>query len=274
MTEVSAEQNAPTGEPLNEDQVHRIAAELLRAETDRTARRPLSDDYPGLSLRTAYQIQDEAITQRIERGENIVGIKLGLTSRAKQEQMGVSAPLTAWLTDAMTLRGGSSISGEGLIHPRVEPEITFVIGRRLEGPGVTAAKALAAVDAVYGSLEVIDSRFIDFRFTLADVVADNASSAFYVTGPFGVDPAGLNLQLEACLFEIDGSIAASGIGASVQGHPAEALALAANSLAERGHAIEPGWLVMTGGMTDAIGAPSGSTVTAHFTHLGSVSVTC
>ncbi|MGI5219426.1 2-keto-4-pentenoate hydratase [Nocardia sp. CA-290969] len=251
-----------------------IADQMLQAELTGSARGPLTDDYPAMDTELAYQIQDEALSQRIERGETVVGVKLGLTSPAKQRQMGVSAPLTAWLTDAMVLPAGTPLPREQLIHPRIEPEIVFVMGRRLAGPGVTAAAAMAAVHRVYAGLEVIDSRFLDFRFTLPDVIADNASSAYYVTGPVGLDPAALNLRLEGSVLEINGNIAEMGVGAAVQGHPAEALAMAANSLAERGHVIEAGWTVMTGGMTDAIAAAPGTTIAAHFTHLGSVSIPC
>ncbi|MGW0022331.1 2-keto-4-pentenoate hydratase [Rhodococcus sp. NPDC003382] len=251
-----------------------LADLLLRAESERTDRAPLTDEYPELDIETAYRVQDEMLSRRVERGENVVGVKLGLTSVAKQRQMGVSAPLTAWLTDAMALPPGAPLPQDRLIHPRIEPEITFVMKRRLVGPGVTAATALAAVDRVYAGLEVIDSRFADFRFTLPDVIADNASSAYFTTGSVGVDPAGLHLPLEACLLESDGRVVDVGVGASVQGHPAQALALAANSLAERGHAIEAGWIVMTGGMTDAVAAPAGTTISAQFTHLGSVGLMC
>jgi len=249
-----------------------LAGQLLQAEADRMACAPLTDADPQLSLELAYRIQDEALSQRIERGETITGIKLGLTSPAKQAQMGVSAPLTAWLTDAMVLPLGTPLPHHRLIHPRIEPEITFVMGRRLEGPGVTAATALAAVDCVYASLEVIDSRYQDFRFTLPDVIADNASSAYYVTGTIGANPRTLDLRLEGCLLHVNGELAASGLGAAVQGHPAEALAMAANSLARRGHAIDAGWVVMTGGITDAVTVDTQATVSAQFTHLGSVEV--
>jgi len=255
-----------------EASVERIAASLLDAERTATVLSPLSDELPALDLESGYRIQDETLCARIERGEVLVGVKLGLTSRAKQVQMNVTTPVTAWLTDAMVLPTGSRLPHETLIHPRVEPELIFVMGRRLEGPGVTAAAALAAVDRIYAGVEVIDSRYRDYRFTLPDVVADNASSAFYATGPVGASPADLNLALEACVMEIDGDMVATGVGAAVQGNPAEALALAANSLAARGHAIEAGWVVLTGGMTDAIAIPPGSTVTAHFTHLGSLTV--
>jgi 2-oxo-3-hexenedioate decarboxylase len=146
------------------------------------------------------------------------------------------------------------------------------MGERLAGPGVTAVTAMQAVSAVYAGIEIIDSRFTDFRFTLPDVVADNASAAAYVTGPVGLPPASLDLSLEACLLEVDGRVVDSATGAAVQGHPAEALALAANALAERGLAVEAGWVVLTGGMTDAVTVAPGAKVAAHFTNLGSVVV--
>ncbi len=250
--------------------VESAARALLQAEDTQTDRSPLSDEWAELNLDTGYRIQDETLRLRLERGEQLVGVKLGLTSRAKQERMNVSSPLVAWLTDAMALPAGAAIPRPQLIHPRVEPEIVFVMRERLTGPGATAAKALAAVGAVHGGLEVIDSRYRDFRFTLADVVADNASSGSFVTGPVGVPPDRLDLSLEACLLEVDGQVVDSATGAAVQGHPAEALALAANLLAARGYALEAGWVVLTGGMTDAVAAEPGARVAAHFTSLGSV----
>lgn len=249
-----------------------VADELLRCEDERRDRPPFTDDWPDLDLETGYAIQDRNLEARLARGETLVGVKLGLTSRAKQERMGVHVPLIAWLTDAMVLPAGAPVPQDRLIHPRVEPEIVFVMGRRLEGPGVTAATATAAVESVLGGAEVIDSRFRDFRFTAGDVVADNASSAAYVTGPITRSPAELDLSLEAVLVEVDGEVVDSATGAAVLGHPAEALALAANELARRGRAIEPGWVVLTGGMTDAVPVPTGSSVAMHFTSLGSVHV--
>jgi 2-oxo-3-hexenedioate decarboxylase len=113
------------------------------------------------------------------------------------------------------------------------------------------------VESVCYGVEIIDSRYRDFRFTLPVVVADNASSGYFVTGPKAVPPASLDLGLEACLLELNGQVVDSATGAAVQGHPAEALALAANELGRRGLAIEPGWNVLTGGMTDAIAVPAG-----------------
>ena len=248
----------------------RAASVLLEAEESRTDRGPISDEWPELDLETAYAVQDETLRRRLDRGERLIGVKLGLTSRAKQRRMNIASPLTAWLTDAMVLPAGDPVPQDRLIHPRAEPEIVFVMRDRLAGPGVTAATALAAVAAVCAGIEIIDSRYRDFRFTLPDVVADNASSGFFVTGPVARPPAELDLTLEACLVEADGQIVDSATGAAVQGHPAEALALAANDLGRRGLAIEPGWIVLTGGMTDAVFVTPGSAVAVHFTHLGSI----
>jgi 2-oxo-3-hexenedioate decarboxylase len=250
------------------------ASRLLAAEHDRIDGDPLTDEWPDLDLATAYRIQDETLRQRLDRGERVIGIKLGLTSAKKQKQMNVHSPLTAWLTDAMALPSGVQLPRHRLIHPRVEPEIVFVIGERLVGPGITAKRALAAVDQVLCGFEIIDSRYKDFRFTLPDVVADNASSSYFVTGPLRVLPTTLDLAAEGCSVAVDGTLVASGTGAEVQGHPAEALALAANALAARGHAVEAGWIVLTGGMTDAVSPGMGSTIEVRFTNLGSITLHC
>lgn len=252
--------------------VDSVATELLACEAERRDRVKFTDEWPELDVATGYEIQDLTLQRRLDRGEHLVGIKLGLTSRAKQQRMGVDTPFVAWLTDAMVLPAGDPVPQEKLIHPRIEPELVFVMGERLEGPGVTAAQAMAAVDQVLGGAEVIDSRYKDFKFAAGDVIADNASSGAYVTGPVSLPPSELDLSLEAVLVEVDGEVVDSATGAAVQGHPGEALALAANDLAKRGHAIEAGWVVLTGGMTDAQFAPPGSSVSCHFTNLGSVRI--
>lgn len=250
--------------------IERAAAVLLDAESSHTDRAPLSDDWPELDLRIAYAIQDEALQRRLRTGQQLVGIKLGLTSRAKQRRMNVNAPLTAWLTDAMVLPAGALVPQGTLIHPRAEPEIVFVMKDRLAGPGVTAATAMESVATVWSGIELIDSRYTEFRFTLPDVVADNASTGAFVTGPVGLAPHRLDLTTEACLVEVNGTVVESATGAAVLGHPAEALALAANELAARGRTIEPGWIVLTGGMADAVPVEPGTRVAAHFTNLGSI----
>ena len=250
--------------------VERAADELLAAEDGRFDRDPITDEWPSLDVPTAYAIQNETLRRREARGEKLIGVKLGLTSRAKQRRMNVDSPLVAWLTDAMILPAGEPVRQDMLIHPRVEPEIVFVMKNRLAGPGVTAAQALSAVEAVYAGAEVIDSRYRDFRFTLTDVIADNASSGAFILGPVARHPYEIDLALEAVLVEVGGKVVDSATGAAVQNHPAEALALAANDLGRRGKAIEAGQIVLTGGMTDALPAGPGTRTAFHFTTLGSV----
>jgi 2-oxo-3-hexenedioate decarboxylase len=252
--------------------VDRAVTELLDREAARRDGGRITTEWPDLDLPMAYRVQDALLQRKVDAGETVVGVKLGLTSRAKQQRMGIETPLTAWLTDAMVLPAGAPLPMDKLIHPRVEPEIVFVMGERLAGPGVTAARALAAVRSVHAGFEVIDSRYTDFSFALPDVVADNASSSRFVVGGTALSPEGLDLALEACLLSVDGEVVDSATGAAVQGHPAEALALAVNDLGRRGIELEPGWVVLTGGMTDAVFAGRGRTITAEFTHLGSLSL--
>lgn len=250
----------------------RVAEILLTAERSQTPRTSIRAEWPELTLDVAYAAQDIALADRLAHGEVITGIKLGLTSRAKQQQMGVDEPSVAWLTDAMALPTGLPIPRDRLIHPRAEPEIAFVLGRELRGPGVTAAQALAAVEYAMGAIEIIDSRYSGFKFSLEDAVADNNSSGVYLTGPVIRQVDELDLGLEACLLEVDGDVVDSATGSAVLGYPGEALAFAANTFGARGVTLQPGWVVLTGGMTDAVPVAPGSRVAAHFTSLGTVTV--
>lgn len=250
------------------------AARTLReAEASRTARGRITEEWDGLDLETAYAVQRANIEARVAAGERVIGVKLGLTSRAKQQRMGIDSPLTAVLSDAYVLPADQPVPRGRLIQPRAEPEIVFVMRETLRGPGVTAATALAAVDRVYGGFEIIDSRYAGYDFALPDVVADNASSAFFTVAGVGVPPEGLDLALEAVVLSVDGEVVDTATGAAVQGHPAEALALAANALAARGEEIPAGSVVLTGGLTDAVPLRAGGTVTAEFTNLGSAHLT-
>ncbi|WP_396449136.1 2-keto-4-pentenoate hydratase [Actinomadura sp.] len=258
---------------MAEQTIDAAVAELLRRERGREDGGRLTERWPGLDVATAYRIQDAVLDRKVGGGETVVGVKLGLTSRAKQRRMGVDVPLTGWLTDAMTLAPGEPVPVGELIHPRAEPEIAFVMGGRLTGPGVTAERAMRAVASVHAAFEIIDSRFRDFAFDLPDVVADNASSGRFVLSARAVSPDGLDLAAEKCRLDAGGGTAATATGAAVLGHPANALALAANGLAERGKAIEPGWIVLTGALTDACPLRAGGVIAAEFASLGALSVT-
>lgn len=248
------------------------ATELLGREAALRDGGRLTEQWRELDLETAYRIQDETLRRRLDRGEQLIGVKLGMTSVVKQRRMGIDTPLVAWLTDRMRQPADGLVEISRFIHPRVEPEIVFIMADRLAGPGVTAEQALAAVGAVHAGAEIVDSRFADFSFALADAIADNASAAAFVIADKGVAPADIDLVNETVLVEQDGVAVDSATGEAVMGHPAQALALAANELHRRGLAIEAGQIVLTGGITDAVTMKPGSMVSFTFGTLGTIMV--
>ncbi|MBF6567886.1 MAG: 4-oxalocrotonate decarboxylase [Candidatus Binataceae bacterium] len=247
------------------------AAFLLAAEDAKRTCDQLTKRWPEMTVDEAYAVQAEALRMRVARGEKLIGIKLGLTSKAKQVQMKVGSPSTAWLTDKLQISEGVIPSG-AVANPRVEPEIVVTMRKRLQGPGATAADVIDALGDVRCGIEILDSRYENFKFTLQDVVADNASSGRFVLGKSVIAASQIDLVKEACVLKIDGQQVAAATGEAVMGHPAEAIAWAANFLADRGQAIEAGWIIMTGGMTDAYPIKPGAQVTAEFTRLGTVSI--
>ncbi len=246
---------------------------LYDAERRRVPIHRITETEPELTLDEAYEIQDELLARRIADGERLVGAKLGLTSRAKQRDMGIDQPIYGWLTDAMLLAPDRALSMSDVIHPRTEPEIALVLGSDLAGPGVTPMDALDATSAACAAMEVIDSRYVDFRFELPDVIADNTSASRFVLGGRRVPAQQHDLSLLGCVLEERGTVVATAAGAAVLGHPAAALAELANHLGRRGKELKAGWVVLTGGLTAAVPVRAGSTVTASFAHLGMTQVT-
>lgn len=251
-----------------------LADRLIRAASDRVATTPLTDDYPELDVPTAYTIQDAVVQARRDAGAVMVGAKLGLTSAAKQKQMNVSEPLYGWLSDDMTIDTGEELVCDRFIQPRCEPEIAFLLGEDLEGPDVSAARVIAATDLVFPAVDVLDSRFAGYSFTLPDVVADNSSCAGYVLGGQGIDPTGFDMRLTGCVFEKNGELIATASGAAVLGHPAASVAWLVRKLAERGQGLEAGHIVLSGSMTEAVPVAPGDVITARFDRLGSVEIPC
>lgn len=255
----------------NREQTEALALELLRCESAKEAREPLSArEWPRLSVADAYRIQDASRRHRESRGERVIGVKMGLTSRAKQKTMNVDEPAVAWVTDAMQLPLNLPVPRDRFIHPRVEPELFFRLGAALEGPGVTKEDAAEAVDVVVAGADVIDSRYHSYSFTLPDVIADNASSAGFILGPIMRPMAAVDLELEAVLVEVDGIVVDSATATAVLGHPLEAVAAAANLLGQRGLALAAGDWVLAGAMTDAVALTEGQSVSFHFSTLGSI----
>jgi 2-oxo-3-hexenedioate decarboxylase len=252
--------------------IRMLADRLIEAQTIRSATERLSVSYPALTIDDGYAIQNEVVRRRVAAGECVVGAKLGLTARAKQLQMDVAEPVYGQLLSSGLHSVGDPIDVSELIHPRVEPEIVFHLARNLTGPGVSSAEVLRSTSGVSCGLEVIDSRFADFSFTAADVVADNTSAARVVLGPKLVPVADLDLALLGLKLEVDGELVATATGAATMGHPADAVAMLANWLGAQGKSLQAGWMVFSGGLTAAVPLTVGSVVTASFGHLGSISV--
>ncbi|TYK42933.1 2-keto-4-pentenoate hydratase [Actinomadura decatromicini] len=243
--------------------VEALAARLDEAARDLTAIPKLTDTAP-LDISGAYAVQRAGIERRRRAGERLAGVKMGFTSRAKMAQMGVDDVIWGLLTDAMVAE--SSVDVSRLIHPRVEPEIAYLIGREVRSP----AEVESAVAGVAVGFEVLDSRYRDFKFTLPDVIADNASAARFGFGAWHPPRDVSNVGL---LLEIDGRAAQAGSSAAILGDPARSLRAAARLALGAGIALEPGWVVLAGAATAAVPLPKDAHVRVTGAGLGSVEVT-
>ena len=233
---------------MGEAEVAALAEQVDTAARTARAIDQLSLRHP-LTLENAYAVQKASIARRLLRGEQRVGIKMGFTSRAKMIQMGIDDLIWGRLTDAMRVEEGGAIDLAGYVHPRVEPEIAFLLGRDL-GCVVSPAEALAAVEAIAPALEIIDSRYKAFRFSLADVVADNASSSGFVLGPWS--PPSVDLSNLRMILEFDLRPVEIGSSAEILGDPLRSLVAAARLTADAGEPLRAGDIVMAGGATAAV----------------------
>jgi 2-oxo-3-hexenedioate decarboxylase len=249
----------------------RLADRLVEAVRTRTAVAPLTDEV-DLTVEQAYDVQD-AMLARLDPGGDRTAVKLGLTSRAKQQQMGVDEPLYGWFTSDAALDLGEPLAVAGRIQPRAEPEIAFLLGRDLAGRGTTSAHVLAATEAVLPALDILDSRFAGYRFTLPDVVADDASAAHYLVGA-PVPLAGIDLATVGCVFEHNDELVATAAGAAVLDHPAAAVAWLVRALAARDRGLPAGTVVLAGALTAAVAVALGDTVRVTLDRIGSLELRC
>ncbi|GAA2845581.1 fumarylacetoacetate hydrolase family protein [Streptosporangium fragile] len=246
--------------------IHGLAAVLDEAaRTGRPVPRP-EQDY---GVADAYRVQEELIRLRLAGGDRLSGVKLGFTSEGKRRQMGVHDVIFGRVPESTAILDGSHADISRYIHPRVEPEVVYLIGRRIAS--VADALAPDAVAAVAAGIEVIDSRYEDFRFSLPDVIADNTSAAAYAVGPWQpYDPSRWNLGV---VFEIDGRVVHTGSTGAILGDPRRAIVEVARLAARAGLVLEPGWILLAGAATPAEPLAPGARVRAEIQHLGSVSFT-
>jgi 2-keto-4-pentenoate hydratase len=253
------------------DERTRLADDLAHAYETRNPIDPPSQT-TTLSLEDAYAVQSLQLERRLSLGARVRGHKVGLTSRAMQQMFGVHQPDYGYLLDTMFLPPGERVAISRFLQVRVEPEIAFVLGRDLRGPGVTLADALRSVEFAVAALELIDSRIRDWQISLVDTIADNASSGAVVLGSRPVLMHQIAPRLLGCNLYRNGSLVATGAGGAVLGDPLAALVWLANTLGSLGVTLEAGEVVLPGSCTPAVPASAGDTVRADFAGLGPVSV--
>ena len=243
------------------DDAQRNAADIVK----------LTDSQPDMDVADGYAVQAELCRRWLAAGRRLTGYKGGLTSKAKMVQMGLDAPVFGVLMGDTCVPDGDVVDMAGLIHPKVEAEIAFVTSRELSGD-VSIDEVLAATEFVLPAIEVIDSRFKDFKFDVQSVIADNTSAARYVVGGAPRRPAGLDLRLLGVVMDRNGELIGTAAGAAVMGHPAASVVALVKWLADSGQALPAGSLVMTGGVTEAVAVHAGDHVTARVQDLGTVGV--
>ncbi len=249
------------------------AADVLLAAYGGWVIEPLSEQIAGLNLIEAYAIQLAQVQHWTRNGATIKGYKVRLSSPAMRFHLGIEQPGYGHLLDTMFYLEGSPVDLGVFNQPRIAPEIGLVLGLPLRGPGITSAEAAAAVQYVVPALEIVDSRIRNWRITLPDSIADNASAGGVVLGSHFSEPYDMNLRLIGCVLCRDGTVIDTGLGASVLGSPLNSLVWLANTVGRLGVTLEPGHIVLTGSLTAAHSIHDGDTFSAEFSSMGTVTAT-
>ena len=257
---------------LNQATIEKLAEHLENAELQAYEVTKITDDYPNMTFTDATDVQWEIRRRKMSRGHKIVGMKMGLTSWAKMKQMGVEMPCYGFLADYFSLPDGAQVPFDKLIHPKVEAEIAFVTNKELSGRNLTVADVLAATELVVPAVEIIDSRYKDFKFDLTSVQADNSSSTRFVVGSHAAKPEDFDWSTIGVVMQKNGEIIELGAGAAVLDHPAASVAMLATMLAERDKVIPAGTFIMTGGITAAVLVEKGDSIVVRYQGLGAVTM--
>lgn len=247
-----------------------VAHQLLAAYQSGVPIEPPSSTHPGMAIEDAYAVQLLQVHELLARGRKVLGHKVGLTNARVQKQLGVDQPDYGHLFDDFFFLEHQPIPMSRFLQPRVEPEIAFVLRKPLRGPGVTVAQAIDAVDYVVPSIEIVDSRVADWRITIVDTIADNASSGAVVLGSTPTKLTEVDLRLVGCTFRKNGQVVGTGAGGAVLGSPISSLVWLANTVGALGVTLEAGHVVLPGSLTPVAPVTAGDTFTASFGGLGTV----
>ena len=259
--------------PLTQTQYMHLARHTLAAEEENRTIPMLTQEFPDLTREEGYQIQRLRAQLMQERGHKLIGYKMGATSLAKRIQMGSKMPSYGRLFAHYLRKEGESLFLDQYIHPKLENEITFVLGRDLSGPFVSVPDVMNATAHITASFEILDSRYHNFKFTGPDVLADNISARGILLGSVQINPNELDLAQLGCTMWVDGEDVAYGTGAEILGHPARAVAELVNLLwTQERESLKAGMLVMTGSVTPAKALVRGEIVKTVFSRLGSLSL--
>jgi 2-keto-4-pentenoate hydratase len=259
-----------TTENTQASAIERNAESLRQAQVARKAIAPLTTSPGTLTMAEAYEIQMVNVRARLRAGAHVIGKKVGLTSQAMQQFLGVCEPDFGHLFDDMLFDQEAALPISAFIQPKIEAEIAFVMGETLTGPGVTAAEVLRTAAAVVPSFEIVDSRIADWKIKIEDTIADNGSSGALVLGSRLMPIDAVDLKYVGMVLERNGQILATAAGAAVLGHPAFAVAWLANKLGSMDISLRKGEIVLAGSFTKAFEVAPGDVFTATFGGLGSV----
>lgn len=253
-------------------EIGEITTQLRRAEKERIPIPPLTLSYPKLSASDAYAIQLELVRQKVRAGEEVAGRKIGLTSRAMQQMLGLFEPDYGHLFKTMQVPNGGTVPVRSLIQPKIEGEIAFVLQHELGGPGITLEDVVQATKCVVPALEIIDSRIRNWEIRAVDTVADNGSSALFVLGDQRSSIQDRDLCGERMTLRRNQEVVVTGTGDTVMGSPAACVAWLANKLAEFGVRLQAGEVILSGSIGKAVDVRPGDLIRAEFDGLGSVEV--
>lgn len=257
---------------MDDSTINRFGDALYDAFVSRTTIAPLIEQTDDIEIEDSYRIAKRYVDRRVAAGEQIVGKKIGVTSKPVQEMLGVFQPDFGQLTSDMVHENGATIDLNMLIQPKAEAELAFVLKEDLVGPGITAVDVIRATDYVTPCFEIVDSRIKDWKIGIKDTIADNASCGVFALGDVKGDPRDVDLTLAGMVVELNGELYSTATGAAVQGSPANAVSWLANTLGELGMPFRAGEIILSGSQGPLITVKDGDKLKCRIGGLGSCEI--